>query len=57
MDDQKQICQCDDCGKKFEKGTEGDNECVCLRCEREAIISTMNDSEYENFDRMESRND
>lgn len=28
------ICKCQDCGKEFNKGTEGDNEKFCLRCER-----------------------
>lgn len=25
-------CRCEDCGKKFYKGDEGDNERFCLRC-------------------------
>ncbi len=26
------LCECADCGKKFYKGDEGDNEEYCLRC-------------------------
>lgn len=26
-------CVCEDCGKEFNKGDEGDNERFCLRCE------------------------
>ncbi len=25
-------CVCQDCGKKFKKGDEGDNEIFCLKC-------------------------
>lgn len=28
-----QKCTCQDCGKTFNKGEEGDNEKFCLRCE------------------------
>lgn len=27
-------CECSYCGKTFNKGDEGDNERMCLRCER-----------------------
>lgn len=27
-------CRCGDCGKVFDRGTEGDNELYCLRCVR-----------------------
>jgi acetyl-CoA carboxylase beta subunit len=42
MDDDNQErvkCQCGDCGKKFYKGDEGDNEQFCLRCERESVLN------------------
>ena len=31
-------CRCEDCGKIFLKGEEGDNEKFCLRCEAMAHI-------------------
>jgi hypothetical protein len=31
-------CTCGDCGKKFDKGDEGDNEEFCLRCEALSMI-------------------
>lgn len=30
-------CTCQDCGKTFNKGDEGDNEKFCLRCEHIAL--------------------
>lgn len=40
MEDQeiRTKCQCDDCGREFFKGDEGDNEKFCLRCERESQL-------------------
>ncbi len=37
-------CTCKDCGRTFLKGTQGDNEEFCLRCE--AIAA--NEAEWEN---------
>ena len=37
-------CVCKDCGKQFNKGDEGDNEEVCLRCE--AIFIAEIDGDY-----------
>lgn len=31
------VCECADCGKRFNFGDEGDNEEFCLRCEREGL--------------------
>jgi hypothetical protein len=33
-DPDRQKCKCEDCGKRFWYGDEGDNERFCLRCER-----------------------
>lgn len=43
-------CKCEDCGKEFNKGQEGDNEKFCLRCERQALTKGMDSLEYEDFD-------
>lgn len=32
-------CRCRSCGRSFDRGTEGDNETICLRCERIEFIS------------------
>lgn len=34
-------CTCADCGKKFLKGEEGDNERICLRCQESSRIERM----------------
>lgn len=47
-------CKCQECGKKFKYGDEGDNEKFCLRCERESLVSEMSEDEYENLDIRES---
>lgn len=39
----KRQCVCNDCGKKFEFGDEGDNERFCLRCEAIFTISVDDD--------------
>ena len=39
-------CECQDCGKTWNKGDEGDNETTCLRCER-LFWSVMDDIENE----------
>lgn len=51
------LCECRDCGKKFKKGDECDNEEFCLRCERQTITLDMDEFEYEEFDRLESERD
>lgn len=48
-------CQCEDCGKTFRKGDEGDNERFCLRCERQSFTRHMDELDYEEFDRSESQ--
>lgn len=48
------VLECQDCGKKFAIGEEGDNERFCLRCERESLIEDMNEDEYHNLDVAES---
>jgi len=48
-------CKCRECGKTFERGEEGDNEKLCLRCERELLISEMSEEEYDDLDRNESQ--
>lgn len=40
------ICQCLDCGKRFRKGDEGDNEKYCLRCEYLAGQRVRESMEY-----------
>lgn len=45
-------CTCEDCGKKFYKGDEGDNELFCLRCERQALTRGMDQLDYEYFEEM-----
>ena len=40
-------CQCKDCGKKFYKGDEGDNEKFCLRCESEYIYKVNEQNDYD----------
>lgn len=50
-------CKCEDCGKQFRKGEEGDNERFCLRCERQSLTRDMDEVEYEDFDRLESEGD
>ena len=40
-------CECKDCGKVFDKGTEEDNETLCLRCEREAFLLNDQEEDYE----------
>lgn len=42
-------CTCEDCGKQFRKGDEGDNERFCLRCDhasRRALLAE-NGEDYE----------
>lgn len=36
-------CTCQDCGKTFYYGDEGDNEKVCLRCEAIFMIKVDED--------------
>lgn len=46
------LCECEDCGKKFYKGTEGDNERFCLRCDHLSRRARMeeNGDEYDDRD-------
>ncbi len=46
----KNQCQCEDCGKKFEKGDEGDNERFCLRCCEESRIARMDPDERDQYE-------
>jgi len=36
-------CTCQDCGKTFEFGDEGDNERFCLRCEAIFMVHVNNE--------------
>lgn len=45
-------CICGDCGKIFKRGTEGDNEKFCLRCERQSLTEGMDELDYDDFDRL-----
>lgn len=45
-------CQCEDCGKKFRKGEEGDNERFCLRCEHLSLTDGMDELDREYYDQM-----
>lgn len=50
MDEQQPIkCKCQDCGKTFNKGDEGDNEKFCLRCEHLSMLEAedANECDYE----------
>lgn len=38
-------CRCRDCGKRFNKGDEGDNETICLRCEANFLAQVNYDNE------------
>lgn len=44
------LCKCQDCGKIFHRGDEGDNEKFCLRCERIAILDREDAGDYEGDD-------
>jgi hypothetical protein len=50
-------CKCQDCGKSFNKGDEGDNEEYCLKCERQSLTRNMSQEDYEDFDRLETERD
>jgi hypothetical protein len=52
MDNEKTKCQCQDCGKFFNFGEEGDNEKFCLRCEHIALIEKFSDQELDEIDRQ-----
>lgn len=45
QEEESDECTCEDCGKKFKKGDEGDNEKVCLRCEANFIAQKNYDRE------------
>jgi len=42
-------CTCKNCGKQFNKGDEADNETICLRCDRESLLTSdsFDEIEYE----------
>jgi hypothetical protein len=43
-------CQCQDCGKRFLKGDEGDNERFCLRCQEMSRIERMSPEERDQYE-------
>lgn len=47
----KTKCQCRECGKTWDKGEQGDNEKLCLRCERSQLHEQLNEDEIEIMDR------
>lgn len=49
MDRERKECRCEDCGKRFLKGDEGDNERFCLRCEYAARIERMDPDEKDQW--------
>lgn len=52
-ENERPVCQCEDCGLKFRKGDEGDNEKFCLRCERISLIKDMSQEEYDQLEEAE----
>jgi hypothetical protein len=54
METERKVCVCGDCGRKFFKGDEGDNEEYCLRCCHIDLIREMGEDEWEDFDRSRS---
>ena len=50
------VCQCKDCGKKFKKGEEGDNEEYCLRCCHISLI-TGEDFDFDEYSERNNRED
>ena len=48
-------CKCSNCGKEFIKGDEGDNETLCLRCDRELLLDSMSEEDYDYMDISESQ--
>lgn len=42
-------CKCEDCGKTWCKGEEGDNERFCLKCQYSQMLSDMDPEEYSNY--------
>lgn len=40
-------CRCEDCGKRFNKGDEGDNERFCLRCQEMHFIRLREEAEID----------
>lgn len=43
-------CQCEDCGKRFRKGDEGDNDRFCLRCQESSRLEKMRARDPEAYD-------
>jgi hypothetical protein len=49
-DGERRMCQCEDCGKRFRHGDEGDNERFCLRCEHRSRIDRMSQEDREYYE-------
>lgn len=49
MERNEQVCTCEDCGKRFRRGEEGDNERFCLRCEHSSRLEAMDQDEYDQY--------
>lgn len=49
MDRERKRCVCEDCGKRFFKGDEGDNERFCLRCEHSSRLERMHPDDYQDY--------
>lgn len=43
-------CQCEDCGKRFKQGDEGDNERFCLRCCEASRIERMSPEDRDRYE-------
>jgi hypothetical protein len=49
MERDERICECEDCGKRFRRGDEGDNERFCLRCCHNDRIDRMSPEERDDW--------
>jgi hypothetical protein len=43
-------CKCNQCGKTWTKGQQGDNESICLRCDRVQTLQEFDDQTIEQMD-------
>lgn len=50
MEYDERMCQCEDCGKRFRRGDEGDNERFCLRCCHEDRINRMSPEDRDHYE-------
>lgn len=50
MERDERICKCEDCGKTFRRGDEGDNERFCLRCEHVSRLERMDQDERDQYE-------